>query len=664
MERIETGLSDRIQAILSAVGRAAVESNSTTDFLQRVGRLAALAVGAEGAGFWRLDAEGAGMVWLAGHGRPPGHAEAVVDSLLIRGEAASEVRAAAEILAVDWREGDERLGALSAYGPSSPTGFTPDDGVLLGAIAVSAGSVYGRLESIERGRRGEKRLARILEISQTLNSTLDPDALLDTLAARAVELLGCRAGTSGLRRPEGAVSTTFHLDGEAIPFAYQWPPGHGTPGWCLVHGESYMTNDVAHDSQVVPVMPDRFTIERVLCTPILDARGEALGFFSVYNKPTDFDEDDRQLMAALANQAALVLQNALAYRRLGELEQVKSDFLNLAAHELRGPVATARGHLEMLADAKAPWGEDRRQAMLAVAASKLDHIRFLVDQMLTTARLDEQRLELALEELDLRRIARRARDDVGYAVKPQHRVRLELGEDAIPVRVDRKRIEAALANLIENACKYSPDGGDVVIRCRKSGAPAWAEVEVEDHGVGIADGDLPRLFTRFGRIVTSENSHVPGTGLGLYLSRQLAMLHGGDITVSSRVGEGSRFSLRLPLVTPAGEDVHARQFQRQAERIAKRQDDVDAPAAMLPGENPGSPYLHDARHWIGVYQDLLRVKEDMLEQLDVRRGRTRAARSEVEREEQALKLEVARMRAHLRYWQDRAARLEGGQPTS
>jgi signal transduction histidine kinase len=660
MERTEAGLGERIQAAQLAIGRAAARTESVADFLRRVAALAAQIVHAGTAEFWRLDSDGRSWVPLGADDDRPARADAAVrrlpaDPAYGRGEA----HVAGEVLAVPWRAGDERLGALCAYRPASPGGFTDDDGEVLRAMAYSSGNVYGRLDALDQLRRTEGRLGRMLDISQTLNSILDPDALVETLVAQAMEMLGCRAGHAGLRRPEGMVCRTFFLEGEALPFEHCWPPGDGTPGWCLVHKASYMTNDVRHDTQVIPVLRDRFTTERALATPIVDAQGEVLGFFSLYNKPVDFEDDDRELMAGLANHAALALQNALAYRRLGELEKIKSDFLNLAAHELRGPVATARGHLEMLSDTDAPWGEAERQSMLAVAASKLDHIRFLVDQMLTTARLEEQRLQLDLEEVDARRLVENALRDVAYAIKPSHRVELEPGDVPIVVRADRRRVEAALANLVENACKYSPDGGPVRIRCRAAGTPEWAEVEVEDHGVGIATEDLSQLFTRFGRIVTNENSHIPGTGLGLYLSRQLALMHGGDITVTSEAGVGSRFTLRLPLAAPAGGDPQVDEFRREVGELARRQGEQGAPAAaMLPGEDPSSPYPEDSAHWVAVYRELLKVKEDMLQQVGSSRGRTHAAQSEMARDEQALRLEIDRLRAHLRYWEERAGGTE------
>jgi len=115
----------------------------------------------------------------------------------------------------------------------------------------------------------------------------------------------------------------------------------------------------------------------------------------------------------------------------------------------------------------------------------------------------------------------------------------------------RERLETIVVNLIDNALKYSPPGG--AVRLAVATEDASATLRVRDQGIGIAEADLPRLFTRFGRLVTAENSHIPGTGLGLYLSREIARMHGGDITVSSALGQGSEFTLTLPQAGPAAQ---------------------------------------------------------------------------------------------------------------
>lgn len=231
---------------------------------------------------------------------------------------------------------------------------------------------------------------------------------------------------------------------------------------------------------------------------------------------------------------------------MGELEQVKSDFLNLAAHELRGPVATARGYLTMLAEEGVRWPLAQQAQMLETAMRKLDQIRFLVDQMLTTARMEDHRLLLEHTVLDLRKVVEDTAREVTYAIQPEHELILDIGDVPAPVRCDHRRTAAIVANLLDNAFKYSPEGGRVEVTCRVEPAGS-VHVMVRDHGLGIAEADLPRLFTRFGRIVTAENSHIAGTGLGLYLSRRLALMHGGEISVESEPGVGTTFLLTLPL---------------------------------------------------------------------------------------------------------------------
>ena len=246
--------------------------------------------------------------------------------------------------------------------------------------------------------------------------------------------------------------------------------------------------------------------------------------------------------AAEADQAGRVAQ------RMVELERLKGHILNLAAHELRGPLAVIRGYLSMITDQSLDGPGLRR--VLPILNAKATQMDALVTQMLEVARLEEGRLEVAREVVDLGAVAREAVDVVALLAPPGLSVFLERPRDPVLVDGDPARIATIVSNLLDNAIKYSPDGGHV--RCRLAAEGAEAMLSVADQGVGIAAADMPRLFTKFGRIVTTENSHISGTGLGLHLSRELARLQGGDITAVSEVGRGSAFTLRLPLHAPAG----------------------------------------------------------------------------------------------------------------
>jgi signal transduction histidine kinase len=271
----------------------------------------------------------------------------------------------------------------------------------------------------------------------------------------------------------------------------------------------------------------------------------------------DFDAEELRILEGIAHLAGLAVGNAHALRlereraeaagehaeRMAQVERVKSEFLRLASHELRGPLSVLSGYLSMVEDGSvAPEGLRR---VLPVLIAKVGEMNRLVDQMLETARLEDGRLRLERESADLVALLREAVSATLPLGAPRHRVVVE-GDGPLPVSVDSGRIVTVLANLVGNAVKYSPGGGTV--RCTvASDGDGHALVRVSDEGIGIAAADMPRLFTRFGRVVTRENSHIAGTGLGLYLSRELARMHGGDITVESEPGRGSVFTLRLPV---------------------------------------------------------------------------------------------------------------------
>jgi signal transduction histidine kinase len=163
--------------------------------------------------------------------------------------------------------------------------------------------------------------------------------------------------------------------------------------------------------------------------------------------------------------------------------------------------------------------------------------------MLEVSRLEESALVLKRERLDLRDVCRETVETIRPLVR-EHRLKLVVPAEAVMVVADRDRVGNIVTNLLSNAIRYSPEGGEV--RCEVDVDGGGPSVAVSDHGLGIADEDLPRLFTRFGRILTPENRGISGTGLGLYLSRELARQHGGDISVRSTAGSGSTFTLSLP----------------------------------------------------------------------------------------------------------------------
>ena len=230
--------------------------------------------------------------------------------------------------------------------------------------------------------------------------------------------------------------------------------------------------------------------------------------------------------------------------QLSELEKAKSEFLQLASHELRGPAAMLRGYLSMIEDGSLGTLPPKMMPILPVLKAKAAQINMLANEMVEAARLEDRRLQLKLKRVDLREVVKRSIRNAESTMTPQHRMTLEDDpEVGLPVLADVMRLEIIIGNLLDNAIKYSPDGGEVLVCLSSAGDRAL--LSVADHGVGIDREDMERLFVRFSRL--APRSDVPGTGLGLYLARELARLHGGDIVATSMPGQGSEFTLNLPL---------------------------------------------------------------------------------------------------------------------
>ena len=227
------------------------------------------------------------------------------------------------------------------------------------------------------------------------------------------------------------------------------------------------------------------------------------------------------------------------------LADLKSDFLKVASHELRGPLAIARGYVSMLLAGDFGPQAERTTEVLDTVERKLRDMSQLIDEMLEIARLEGPARLTDTEVVDLASVTREA---VEWAERERasedHRLVLDVRGGEVTVLGDSEMLLGALCRLLDNAVKYSPDGGSITSSVHS--APGWAHVTITDEGLGIADVDATRLFQRFGRVVTPENSGIPGAGLGLFSARRIISMHGGRISVGPAVPRGTTVTVSLP----------------------------------------------------------------------------------------------------------------------
>lgn len=231
-------------------------------------------------------------------------------------------------------------------------------------------------------------------------------------------------------------------------------------------------------------------------------------------------------------------------RRLEELDRQKDDFLSTVSHELRTPLASIIGYSEMLGDGDAGELSERQLHLVSVIRRNADRLRGLIEDLLVLSRIEGKGLEIDHCRVELGAVVAGVVESLGPQVtRAGITLRQDLG--AAEVEGDALQLERAVTNLVSNAIKFTPEGGEVDVRLTTDGA--MVTVEVADTGIGVPAAEQEHLGTRFFRSSTAQSGSIPGTGLGLSIVHAIAESHGGGLTFESVEGGGTAFRLTVPL---------------------------------------------------------------------------------------------------------------------
>jgi len=227
------------------------------------------------------------------------------------------------------------------------------------------------------------------------------------------------------------------------------------------------------------------------------------------------------------------------------VEQVKSDFVAAVSHELRTPLTSIYGFAETLLRQDVPFGEEERRIFLGYIASESERLTEIVDQLLNVARLDAGDLQVELGRIDVGSVVSELVETVEESgVMNGHRFEIDLPEEPLAAEADPDKVRQVFNILVENALRYSPGGGTVTVGARRN--HDRVEVRVADEGIGIPAGERERIFRKFYRAESAARDGAAGTGLGLFIAKELVTAMGGRIWVDSTEGKGSSFAFELP----------------------------------------------------------------------------------------------------------------------
>jgi signal transduction histidine kinase len=310
---------------------------------------------------------------------------------------------------------------------------------------------------------------------------------------------------------------------------------------------------------------DRVGPTSSMCVPLV-ARGRALGAmsFTMTDSGRCYSEEELEIAMELARRVAVAIDNSLIYRRSLALRleaeaasTAKSDFLAKMSHEIRTPINAMMGYAELLQmGISGPITAAQKMQLDRIRASG-SHLTEMVSEILDLAKIEAGRMSVEAKVASAAEVA----DAALALIRPQAATKgVEVSSttngNGKPAFIgDPQRVQQILTNLLANAVKFTPGGGQVSVRCdlrsrqenlKGSGEHDWACVTVRDTGVGIAPDDFDRIFQPFVQVDDGYTRNHGGTGLGLTISRSLAQMMGGDLTVESSVGVGSQFTLWLP----------------------------------------------------------------------------------------------------------------------
>jgi signal transduction histidine kinase len=519
------------------------------------------------------------------------------------------------------------FGVLNATRKPGAPRFTNDDLEYVtrfaGQLSIAVANSMAFAAERERGEQ----LALVNALIREIAGNLSRDRILDTAVRRIQQAFHHQAVMvavpdyeAGVHRLAAAASPTLPVQRSA-----SYPIEAGIAGRAIREKRTVLVPDVLQDPDYIPLVP---ATRSEVAIPILS--GDEV--VAVLNVESDvrrgFNRSQVMTLETLADGIGIILRNAELYQavertnaRLVELDRMKSELVNIVAHDFRAPLAGVLGHAELLEwKPDAPEADRVEQARSIIQAAT--HMASLVDKTLKTTRLEMGHFPFEFGLVDLgavvREVLARMPEDHRHPIQP------EIPDDPVPCWADRERLAEVIENLVSNAVKYSPDGGAVRVEVARDADAAT--VRVADRGVGIEPAAQQKLFKPFSRIRDHKTAAIQGSGLGLYICERIVKAHGGRFAVDSRPGQGSTFSFSIPLygvvaqtraplvLVAAGDERTRREVRRVAQEqgfgIHEVSDGVDAVEAAI-RLVPAAVILDRVLPRLGAEEVAVRLKENV-----------------------------------------------------
>jgi PAS domain S-box-containing protein len=442
---------------------------------------------------------------------------------------------------------------------------------------------------IDERKRAEERLRLLDAMSQATRNAVDAKSIMEVNTRLLGEYLDVTRCPYADLEPDNDCFTIRHdwlaAGAASTVGVYSLNLFGARAAASMRAGSTLVIRDVDRelDENSGAVMFNAIACKAIICCPLVKG-GKLVAMMAVHQDgPRDWSADDIALVEETAERCWAHIERVRATEALREADRRKSEFIAILAHELRNPLAPIRNGLQVMRlAADQPATVTRVRAMME---RQVNQMVDLVDDLLDVARITRGDFELKRALVDLSSIVASAVDTSGPLIAlHQHQFSIALPPDEVVLDVDATRITQVIANVLNNAAKYTPDGGRIALLASVSDGKV--HIRISDNGVGIAPENALSVFDMFTQVGTAMERSQGGLGIGLSLARRLVQLHGGSITLVSDTSEpGSTFEICLPLphqpiAQLAAEPAASAHSPARALRILVVDDNADA-AEML-----------------------------------------------------------------------------------
>jgi K+-sensing histidine kinase KdpD len=452
-------------------------------------------------------------------------------------------------LAVPIKSGQDKVGCL-IFGSMNPDNYKEEDLAIAQLFGLQVAVVIKNVSFFEEAKKRITQIEIMNEISTKLNSTLEIEELLNA-TVEAIQQNFSYYDVSILLFTENKseLIVKAHAGGyeNVSVIGMKQKVGEGLIGWVAQHGEYALANDVAQDPRYAPFEYHATKSELVLPIKI---SGEVVGVLNIEDSKTyAFDEMDVVVLQTLGDQISRALNNAQLYKeiieanlKLTDLDHLKSEFLGIVSHDFRSPLSTIILAAKTLLRNEEVQKMNRFKEYLTMIVGQANRLNQLAEDTLSITEIESGQVTIESKVVNVERVIRDAISSVRFSNR--HSVNYTVDQSVSFIKADQARLRQVLQNLLSNSIKYSPNGCNISVAVYDYSNDEVL-FSVTDEGIGIKQEYHDKLFQKFSRVDSTEVKKIKGSGLGLWICKEIVEAHDGKIWVESEFGKGSTFKFTI-----------------------------------------------------------------------------------------------------------------------